>query len=133
MPIYDEDISAFFSTDDFGVMATYRTSGGGLSYPIVQMFKPYQVITRHGTSVDSQYPYLLVSESDCPDLKQGDIFALQTNFWAVTDVQPNGTGILRAILAKDDVDMDFGESGETNTVTIDMNSVKESYNFGDYN
>lgn len=95
---FEEDLSLFLSSDEFGSVATATTRHG----EVVQ----FQVIFDNGYAAqfgglaDATGPSALARSADVADLVQGSVVDIGAETWAVADMQPDGTGMTTLLLRK---------------------------------
>lgn len=93
---FEEDLSLFFSTDEFGVVATATTRFG----EVVQ----FQVIFDNAYTAglvdrfESAQPQALARSADVADLAHGCAFSVGGADYLVAGLQPDGTGMTTVLL-----------------------------------
>ena len=92
---FTEDLTEFFSTDDFAVSATY--SGGGTVSGIFDN----QFLGVPGEPVMSgSQPTFTVKTADVPTVTTGQTFVIASVTYTVTGIHPDGTGVTMLLLRK---------------------------------
>lgn len=96
---FNEDLDAFFSTDDFAVTATWTPDGGDPSV-ITGIFDNEYIEGVGDGEVDFEatHPMFLVKTADVPDVAQGDQLSVNSTSYRIVNVQPDGTGLTLLIL-----------------------------------
>jgi len=104
---FDEDLTAFFSTDDFAVTATW-TPDGDTSSTITGIFDNEYIEGIGGGEVDfeASQPMFLVKTADVPNVAQGDQLYFNNTYYRIVNVQPDGTGLTVLILEELDLNED---------------------------
>jgi hypothetical protein len=94
------DRAAFFSTDDFGVAATYTPSGGSAS-TVNGLLEDDFFAALSGTSevpIESAKLTFTCREADVSSPRHGDAVVINSVSYTVVGVQPDGAGMLILIL-----------------------------------
>ena len=98
MPL-SEDLSVFFDDDEHGTSVTYTPTG--YTHPSSRT-KTITVIFDRGyvetADIEGDAPVATCKAADVPDLAQGDKFTINSVVYKVVEVQPDGTGVTRAVL-----------------------------------
>ncbi len=102
---FPENLDAFFSTDDFAVSATW-TPDGDTSSAITGIFdNEYSDASGGEVDFEASQPTFLVQTADVPDVAQGDQLFVNSRYYRIVNVQPDGTGLTLLILE----DLDLNE------------------------
>ena len=101
---FDEDLTAFFSTDDFAVTATWTPDGGDPT-TVTGIFDNEYIEDIGGGEVDIEatHPMFLVKTADVPNVAQGDQLFVNDLYYRIVNVQPDGTGLTVLILEELDL------------------------------
>ena len=88
------DLTTFFNSNDFGVVATY----GGNSVTVL-FWNEYQASQLLDIQDDALGPYALGRSSDFPVAKKNETLVIDGTTYYI-DPRPGGTGVTRLILSK---------------------------------
>jgi hypothetical protein len=83
-----EDLSAFFSTSDFAVAATYNGAA------TVNGIFDRAYLEPLGNGVEGSAPVFTCAAADIPASTQGDTLVIASATYKVVGVEPDGTGIV---------------------------------------
>lgn len=95
---FEEDLSLFLSSDEFGSVATATTRHGEVVQ--IQVIFDNGYAAQLGGLADATGPSALASSADVADLVQGSHVDIGAETWAVADMQPDGTGMTTLLLRK---------------------------------
>ena len=93
------DLTTFFNSNDFGVVASYTPSGGAATAVTVLFWNEYQASQLLDIQDDALGPYALGKTSDFPTAKKNETLVIDGTTYYI-DPRPGGTGVTRLILSK---------------------------------
>lgn len=95
---FDEDIDAFFDTDDFAVAATYTPSGGSASTVNGIFDDEYFDEVGGPVGIEGSQPKFMCKLEDVSAVSQGDALSVGGITYQIVNVQKDGTGIVVLVL-----------------------------------
>ena len=101
MPNFTDDLDEFFKTAHFATSVTYTVSGGSPA-TILVIFEDESANTDQLTQeVYNTRPAVTCRASDVPSITNADTFTINSTTYYVRKVLPDGTGLTKAELSKD--------------------------------
>lgn len=91
---FDEDLDAFFNTDDFALEATYKAGGTGAGTTIQVIF---DAPGQEAFGISGTRPRALVKASDIASFSNTDTLTIGATTWRCVDSQPQDDGALLSI------------------------------------
>lgn len=85
-----EDLSPFFSTDDFGTAATFTHIGGSP----VSVAGIFDASFEDPLGIEGRFPRFVCPVSAVPSVGHGDSLVIGSVSYKVVGVKPDGTGIM---------------------------------------
>lgn len=102
--VMDDDLDLFFNPDDFAVEATLE-DGSTIN---VIFDRPYE----EALKIESNKPTVTAKASDVASLVHGDIMTLNDVDYVIINIQTDETGVAILYLARTDIEIITGETGE---------------------
>jgi hypothetical protein len=100
--MFTEDLTAFFSTGDFAVDATWTPAAGGGPYTVQVIFEnAYQDYPLGEADQAGRVPQCWASDTQLAQgsgMKRGDALVINGTSYKVGTVEPDGTGVSRIVL-----------------------------------
>ena len=98
---FAEDLSQFFDTDDFAVLAVFTRAGEPLVTAYVIYNGPSHAVRVEGTAVEEAAPFLLAQAEAVEEvLRKDDVAVDGEGDFVVERVHPDGTGLTLIYLAE---------------------------------
>lgn len=95
---FDENIDAFFDTDDFAVAATYTPSGGSASTVNGIFDDEYFDEVGGSVGIEGSQPRFMCNLEDVSAVSQGDALSVGGITYQIVNVQKDGTGVVILVL-----------------------------------
>lgn len=90
---FDEDLSAFFNTDDFAVTATWN------SRSVRGIFEDQYVESSLGLAgMATSGPRFTCAAADVSGIAVGNTFTVNSVAYTAAELQPDGTGLITIVL-----------------------------------
>jgi len=100
MAPFAEDLTPFFDPAGLGVAASY-TPAGGAAKTINGVFEDeYVEINSGDVGVEGSGPKFICAAADVSGVKQGDALVINSVSYTVSEVQPDGAGVVELVLRK---------------------------------
>lgn len=95
---FTEDLTVFFSTDDFAVSATYKVNGTGSGSTVKVIFNVTGINT---LEVTEKNPIAVGKTSDFPSVGNTDTITINGTVYRIVDSQPKQDGAIIELQLED--------------------------------
>jgi len=99
--MFDEDLGAFFDTDDFGTAATWFAGGTGSGAEVLGIFSNGFASPSMGplAAADSEITFRCAA-ADVPGVARGDTLRVDGTTYRLVEPRPDGTGLVVLVLKR---------------------------------
>lgn len=96
---FDEDLTAFFDTDEFADVAVFTPAAGGESFNVTGIFDSgYLLAAIKDAQVATDKPRLTCRSVDVATVERGDTCVIKGLTLDVLDVEHDGTGMALVVM-----------------------------------
>ena len=102
--VYENDLSVFFSPNDFADYAIYTVSGGSAKTITGLYMNEFEASALFGEDASNSKPVFICQTADVASATNNDTLKIGTTTFYIMDVHPDKTGVTTLILSQDNVD-----------------------------
>jgi len=95
------DLGGFFDIEEFAETAVWTSAGGPKSLPVIFDAEHLALAADAAVAISTADPQLMCRAADMPaDAAQGDMVTVRGRDYLVSDIRPDGTGVVTALLER---------------------------------